>query len=155
MTASKSISPHRSRRSVAEIVRAADPRADAFYRSHEREALKSCWAFTVVWHEQSVDLLALDGEIVVGTARLRIAASLGHVERIVVDPEHRRRGIGRALLLELDAIANYYNCHKMTIGVLHNGEAQRFFEACGYHEEGVLLQHDFKLDVAMLRKFLL
>ena len=140
---------------MAEIVRSADERADAFYRAHAREALKSAWAFTVVWHEQTVDLLALDGESVVGTARLRIAASLGHVERIVVDPQFRRRGIGRAMALALDDIANYYNCHKMTVGVLADGEAQRFFQACGYHQEALLPQHDFKLDVAMLRKFLL
>ncbi len=140
---------------MAEIVRSADERADAFYRAHAREALKSAWAFTVVWHEQTVDLLALEGESVVGTARLRIAASLGHVDRIVVDPQFRRRGIGRAMVLELDDIANYYNCHKMTVGVLAGGAAQRFFEACGYHQEALLPQHDFKLDVAMLRKFLL
>ena len=140
---------------MAEIVRSADERADAFYRAHAREALKSAWAFTVVWHEQTVDLLALEGESVVGTARLRIAASLGHVDRIVVDPQFRRRGIGRAMVLELDDIANYYNCHKLTVGVLAGGEAQRFFEACGYHQEALFPQHDFKLDVAMLRKFLL
>ena len=140
---------------MAEIVRTADERADAFYREHAREALKTAWAFTVVWHEQTADLLALEGERIVGAARLRIAASLGHVERIVVDPQFRRQGIGRRLLLELDDIANYYNCHKMTIGVLAGGEAQRFFEACGYHQEAILPQHDFKLDVAILRKFLL
>ena len=140
---------------MAEIVRVADERAEAFYRQHARAALKTAWAFTVVWHEQIVDVLAIDDERTVGTARLRIAASLGHVERIVVDPEFRRRGIGRAMLLELDDIANYYNCHKMTIGVLAGGEAERFFEACGYHREALLPQHDFKLDVAMMRKFLL
>ena len=140
---------------MAEIVRVADERPDAFYREHARAALKTAWAFTVVWHEQVVDLLALEEERTVGTARLRIAASLGHVERVVVDPQFRRRGIGRALLLELDDIANYYNCHKMTIGVLAGGEAEQFFETCGYHREALLPQHDFKLDVAMLRKFLL
>ncbi len=140
---------------MAEIVRSADERADAFYRAHAREALKTAWAFTVVWHEQCVDLLALEGDEVVGTARLRIAASLGHVERIVVDPKYRRRGIGRSMLLELDEIANYYNCHKMTVGVLAGGEAQKFFERCSYHQEALIPQHDFKLDVAMLRKFLL
>jgi hypothetical protein len=35
------------------------------------------------------------------------------------------------------------------------GEARAFFEACGYKLEAVLPQHTFKLDVAVLRKFLL
>ena len=91
----------------------------------------------------------------VGAATIRIAASLAHVERIVVAPEHRRRGIGRRLLDAAADAANYYNCHKMSALVPHRSAAQRFFEACGYREEAVLPQHTFKLDVAVLRKFLL
>jgi hypothetical protein len=39
--------------------------------------------------------------------------------------------------------------------VFHERPAQRFFEACGYKLDAVLAQHTFKLDVALLRKFLL
>jgi hypothetical protein len=52
-------------------------------------------------------------------------------------------------------VANYYNCHKMTAMVPHLRGAQRFFEACGYGVEAVLPQHTFKLDMAMMRKYLL
>jgi hypothetical protein len=52
-------------------------------------------------------------------------------------------------------VANYYNCHKMTAMVPHGRSAQRFFEACGYGVEAVLPQHTFKLDMAMMRKYLL
>lgn len=136
-------------------MRAQPDRADAFAKQHEREALKSFYGFSVVWHEQSHDVLAVDGDDVVGAARVRIAASLAHVERAIVAPERRRAGVGGLLIAELDAIANYYNCHKMTVMVPHRGDAQAFFEACGYREEAVLPQHTFKLDVAVLRKFLL
>lgn len=138
-----------------EIVRAQPDRADAFARQHEREALKAFYGFSVIWHEQSHDVLALDGEEIVGTARVRIAASLAHVERVVVVAQRRRGGIGRLLLADIGEIANYYNCHKMTATVPHRSEAQAFFEACGYREEAVLPQHTFKLDEAILRKFLL
>jgi ribosomal protein S18 acetylase RimI-like enzyme len=84
-----------------------------------------------------------------------VAASLGRVERIVVAPEHRRKGHGRAMLAEMANIANYYNCHKMTAMVPHRRNAQKFFEACGYGVEAVLPQHTFKLDMAMMRKYLL
>jgi GNAT superfamily N-acetyltransferase len=126
-----------------------------FYRASEREALRSLYEFSVVWHEQMHDFAALDGDATAGAATIRIAASIAHVERVVVDPSHRRSGIGRRLLEAAADVASYYNCHKMSALVPHKSTAQRFFEACGYREEAVLPQHTFKLDVAVLRKFLL
>jgi len=43
----------------------------------------------------------------------------------------------------------------MTVLVPHLRGAQKFFEACGYSTEAVLPQHTFKLDMAVMRKFLL
>lgn len=124
-------------------------------RSHEREALKTFYNFSVVWHEQTHAFAAsYEGETW-GVAQIRIAASLAHVVRVIVDPEKRRKGTGRALLTAASDTANYYNCHKMSATVPHNSAAQKFFEACGYKLEAVLPQHEFKLDSAVLRKFLL
>jgi GNAT superfamily N-acetyltransferase len=60
-----------------------------------------------------------------------------------------------ALLARCEEIANYYNCHKVSAGVMNGSPALAFFERCGYHVEAILPQHTFKLDVAMVRKFLL
>jgi GNAT superfamily N-acetyltransferase len=138
-----------------EIVRVVPDDVAAFYRSVEREALRALYDFSVVWHEQTVEFAARDGEATAGAATSRIAASLAHVERIVVAPERRRDGIGRRLLDAAADAASYYNCHKMSALVPHGSAAQRFFEACGYREEAVLPQHTFKRDVAVLRRFLL
>ncbi len=117
---------------------------------------RELWNFRVVWHEQSHDLVVRDdGGAVIGALRLRIAASLGHVEALYVLPASRRAGAGRSLLARAEEISNYYNCHKVTASVFHAHAAQAFFEACGYAVEAVLPQHTFKLDVAMMRKFLL
>ena len=43
----------------------------------------------------------------------------------------------------------------MTALVPSASAAQQFLEACGYKEEAVFPQHTFKLDVAVMRKFLL
>jgi hypothetical protein len=43
----------------------------------------------------------------------------------------------------------------MSVLVPHKSAAQTFFERCDYKEEAVLPQHTFKLDMAVLRKFLL
>lgn len=138
-----------------EIARAAPEAVEAFYRRHEREALHALYGFAVVWHEQTHALSARDGDDLIGVATVRIAASLANVAYAFVQPQRRGQGVGRALLDAAAEAGNYYNCHKMTAMVPHLSGAQRFLEACGYHEEAVLKQHDFKLDMAAMRKFLL
>ena len=128
---------------------------DAFWKQHDRDWRTELWNFRVVWHEQQHDVVVRDGAEPAGALRLRIAASLGHVDALYVVPAQRRRGVGRLLVSRAEELSNYYNCHKMTVPVFHDGAAQRFFTACGYVVEAVIPQHTFKLDVALLRKFLL
>lgn len=137
-----------------EIESAKPGATDAFWKAHDRDARSELWGFRVVWHEQTHDVVARDGDVL-GALRLRIAASLGHVDALYVLPARRRRGVGRLLVARAEELANYYNCHKVTVPVLHDGAAQCFFTACGYAVEAVIPQHTFKLDVALLRKFLL
>lgn len=127
-----------------------------FFREHEREALRALYDFSVVWHEQTHYFSATAGDgTIAGAAAIRIAASLAIVQRVTVAPHRRRGGIGRGLLDAAAGVASYYNCHKMSAMVPHGSGAQRFLEACGYREEAVLPQHTFKLDIAVMRKFLL
>jgi GNAT superfamily N-acetyltransferase len=138
-----------------EIVRVQPDTIAAFVRLNEREALKTLYDFSVIWHEQSHDFAAVQDGETIGIAQIRVAASLAHVERVIVLSEYRRTGVGRALLHGAAEVANYYNCHKMTAMVPHKSAAQSFLEHCGYREEAVLPQHTFKLDVAVMRRFLL
>ncbi|MBD5634690.1 MAG: GNAT family N-acetyltransferase [Candidatus Eremiobacteraeota bacterium] len=130
-------------------------RTAAFRRANEREALSTEWNFRIVWHEQRHELAALVAGEVVGVLALRIAASLAHVDSIIVEPARRRAGVGRRLLERAEVLANYYNCHKMTLEAPAELPARTFFEACGYKVEAILAQHTWKLDVAVMRKFLL
>ena len=129
--------------------------AAAFWQANDRAWRSEAWAFKVVWHEQTHDITASVDGTIAGALNLRIAASLAHVEALYVLPGHRRAGIGRALLTRCEEIANYYNCHKVSAGVMNASPQLDFFTACGYRVEAVLPQHTFKLDVAMVRKFLL
>ncbi len=138
-----------------EIIRVQPEAAMEFVRRTEREALRTLYDFSVVWHEQPHDFAAVEETQTVGIVQIRIAASLAQMERIIVAPQFRRRGIGRSLLQTAADTANYYNCHKVSALVPHKSAAQTFFERCGYREEAVLRQHTFKLDMAVLRKFLL
>jgi GNAT superfamily N-acetyltransferase len=138
-----------------EIETAKPGETDAFWKMHDRDWRTELWNFRVVWHEQQHDVIAREDGELVGGLRLRIAASLGHVDALYVVPSQRRRGVGRLLVSRAEELSNYYNCHKMTVPVFHDHAAQRFFAACGYVVEAVIPQHTFKLDVALLRKFLL
>jgi GNAT superfamily N-acetyltransferase len=140
---------------MIEIESVRPERTSAFWKKNERDALSALYDFRVVWHEQTHELAAtLEGEVV-GALRMRIAASLARLEMLTVVPPHRLQGVGRALLTRCEELANYYNCHKVTLEVPVSGRAQVFFAACGYKVEAVLPQHAFKLDVAVMRKFLL
>ncbi|MDQ6826108.1 MAG: GNAT family N-acetyltransferase [Candidatus Eremiobacteraeota bacterium] len=136
-------------------MRSHDGAAQGFLSDTRREALRTLYDFSVVWHEQYEYFAASAGGRIIGAAALKIAASLGHIEAISVALQHRRQGCGKALLFAAEEVANYYNCHKMTLAVPARSSAKLFFERCGYHEEAILAQHTFKLDVAVLRKFLL
>jgi len=138
-----------------EIAVAKPGAANAFWQACDRAWRSEVWAFKVVWHEQTHDITASVDGAIVGALHVRIAASLAHVEALYVLPDRRGKGIGRALLARCEEIANYYNCHKVSAGVMNAGPALRFFLDSGYHLEAVLPQHTFKLDVAMVRKFLL
>lgn len=140
---------------TVEIETVRPERTAAFRRDHEREALSTQWNFRVIWHEQSHEFAAtIDGDVV-GVLALRIAASLAHVESLIVAPDYRGRGIGRRLLERAETTANYYNCHKVTLEAPADLPARTFFEACDYKVEAILPQHTWKLDVAIMRKFLL
>ncbi len=130
-------------------------RARVFWSAHERDALSELYDFRVVWHEQVYEIVARGDEEIVGALRLRVAASLARVELVMVTPAHRRRGIGRRLLQRAEELANYYNCHKIHLEVPAQGAPRSFVEACGFKVEAILLQHTFKLDMAIMRKFLL
>ena len=127
----------------------------AFRRAHEREALSTEWNFRIIWHEQRHELAALANGEIVGVLGLRIAASLAHVDSLIIEPARRRAGVGRRLLERAEVLANYYNCHKVTLEAPADLPARAFFEACGYKVEAILPQHTWKLDVAVMRKFLL
>ncbi|MDQ6931643.1 MAG: GNAT family N-acetyltransferase [Candidatus Eremiobacteraeota bacterium] len=138
-----------------EIARSHDGAAQNFLSGTQREALRSLYGFSVIWHEQHEYFVARDGSLIVGATAMKIAASVAYIDALTVDRQHRRRGFGKALLCAAEEVANYYNCHKVSIVVPARSPAKIFFERCGYREEATLAQHAFKLDAAVLRKFLL
>lgn len=87
---------------------------------------------------QAEVLLALDGEVALGFALFfhnysTFLARRGlYLEDLFVFPEHRGRGVGRALLARLAALAVERRCGRLEWSVLDwNVEAIRFYESVG------------------------
>lgn len=83
----------------------------------------------------------LEGKVI-GVAHLHIAEMLheaGHIGRIMaiaVKNEHRRSGIGRALMASLEIIAQDAGCVSLEItGDIHHDAAQKFYKSQGYGKE--------------------
>jgi ribosomal protein S18 acetylase RimI-like enzyme len=57
---------------------------------------------------------------------------------ITVAPSHRGRGLGRRLMLEMEAWARANGIEKMCLGVFADNErARRLYRSLGYQEEGM------------------
>ena len=85
-------------------------------------------------------LVATVDEQVVGTADLMVVPNLTHggrpwavLENVVVDAGWRQRGIGRALLDEVDAITKAAGCYMVQLLSLdHRRDAHAFYASLGY-----------------------
>lgn len=92
--------------------------------------------------------VAVDGDRVVGTASLLIEPKFihgggicGHIEEVVVHPDHKKRDIGSALVRYVtDEALNEHSCYKV---ILNCSEALvPFYEGCGYRRHDVGMRID-------------
>ncbi len=61
-----------------------------------------------------------------------------NIHDLIVLPDYRRRGIGRALINEIEAHARHRRCCKMTLEVREdNPKAQGLYRSVGFGEEAV------------------
>lgn len=76
------------------------------------------------------------GALVIGDAG-KDRAETAEVKRVVVDPAARGRGIGRALMRELEAVARQAGVRLIQLETgPDSAEALRLYRACGYRERG-------------------
>ncbi len=77
-------------------------------------------------------IFARDGEAIVGYAWSRPRGDRLHVCHVVVDPAHRRRGVGRALMIELSKRARAAGLRRWMLNVKpENVAARKLYAACG------------------------
>ncbi|MGC9025856.1 MAG: ribosomal protein S18-alanine N-acetyltransferase [Chloroflexia bacterium] len=79
---------------------------------------------------------------VVGYTGFQVILDEGHIMTIAVHPEHRRRGLGTLLLLDLFEQAGARGVQRLTLEVrVSNVAAQRLYQAFGFHLEGRRLRY--------------
>jgi [ribosomal protein S18]-alanine N-acetyltransferase len=80
-------------------------------------------------------LVAEDGTDVVGHAVVSVVADISELQRIAVDPFHRREGVATQLLDEVTLLARDEGADRLLLEVREdNGGAIAFYAACGFVE---------------------
>jgi GNAT superfamily N-acetyltransferase len=88
-------------------------------------------------------IVARDGEAIIGFAWPRPRGTQWHVVVVIVDPAHRRQGVGRALMQELAKRGRAMGFGRWTLRVKpENLAARNLYESCGLRTvlEGVKLR---------------
>jgi ribosomal protein S18 acetylase RimI-like enzyme len=81
-------------------------------------------------------LVALEGLLVIGSVMAGYEGHRGWISRIAVLRAHRRKRIGRALLLEAEGRLAALGCIKINLQILEtNSAVVRFYEEAGYEIE--------------------
>lgn len=90
-------------------------------------------------------ICATDGERIVGFGSLTMknnlwqAGYLGHVDELIVDKEHRGRGVGTQLLEHIIALAKQQGCSRVELDTaFKRTEAHQFYEQHGFQKRGFL-----------------
>ncbi|HXY75923.1 MAG TPA: GNAT family N-acetyltransferase [Steroidobacteraceae bacterium] len=125
-----------------DLARRADAAAlAAMSRQLVEAGLRPAWDVTrITWHirdSESVVLLARGVAGTAGFAIMRYADDSAHLNLLAVAPAHRRRGIGRRLVMWLEETA--LTAGTFTIGLelrAGNAAARAFYAALGYREVG-------------------
>ena len=78
---------------------------------------------------------------------------------VILSPEARGRGVGRALLVAVEVDARVAGAHQMIAGVSgENPQGRAFHAAMGYHEVALIREAGFKfgrfMDLVLMQKFL-
>jgi ribosomal-protein-alanine N-acetyltransferase len=83
-------------------------------------------------------IVARDGRRIIGYAGLMFAADEAHVTNIVVDAEHRRRGVASRMLAELARAAIARGCTAWTLEVRASSTgAQDLYRSFGFAPAGI------------------
>ncbi|OGJ15771.1 MAG: hypothetical protein A2632_02340 [Candidatus Pacebacteria bacterium RIFCSPHIGHO2_01_FULL_46_16] len=111
----------------------------------------------VSWQEWKPDFFIFkaegDGKIV-GVIGGHHIAGVIFIERIVVSPIVRGKGIGRQLVERAERYARSIGAHKIYLNTGKTWESNNFYKSLGYEKTADLPKHYHKVDFVIYSKFL-
>ena len=121
--------------------------------SDEAFTVEECMAHLAMMHCSPVlrVYVARDGDLVVGTYELLIMENMakrgrrsGVVEDVMVLPEYRGRGVGKAMMQDAMERCRAAGCYKLTLSSNRMREgAHRFYDALGFTRHG----YSFRVEI--------
>jgi ribosomal protein S18 acetylase RimI-like enzyme len=96
------------------------------------------------------------GDEIVGYMDSRVGRwGVGEISGVYVNPEHRKEGVGKALMEKTLDQFMLNNCHKARLEVFaDNKGAVEFYSRLGFFQEGYLQNDEDRRDVMVVSKFL-
>ena len=125
-------------REVLELYRhlnPTDPRVDAETATGAWSALL-CSGFNTVLVAEVAGVLVASCTLSVIPNLTRSARPYGVIENVVTHSEHRRTGLGRAVLAAALDLAWNSNCYKVMLASGRNEETLRFYDQMGFKRGG-------------------
>ena len=124
------------------------------YENHDAPAVIDLWQrcdLIVPWNDPQLDIdrklgtqpdsvlvATVDGQIV-GTVMVGYDGHRGWINYLATAPEHRRRGVGRALMKAAEERMRAIGCLKINLQIRRwNSNAVAFYERIGYAVEDVV-----------------
>lgn len=133
---------------LAEVIRAVvhDGASVSFILPFTHEDARAFWTGNVLPKVASGGrrlLIARSGGRIVGTVQLDLAMPpnqphRAEVAKLLVHPDARRRGIGRALMIEVERIARDERRSLITLDTRTGDNAEPLYLSLGYHLAGVI-----------------
>jgi ribosomal protein S18 acetylase RimI-like enzyme len=133
------------RTSVREAVnesasRLAAPQSGAEAQRSERELAESLLSLCGATLREGTVLIAQEGDELLGVAVLRLHAGDAEILALVTDPNHRHRGVGRQLVLEMVKRARVARCNLLRVRISRTDDGVLgFFRALGFEETHLAL----------------
>lgn len=81
--------------------------------------------------QESIHLIAYDGDKAVGAGRLRLEEKDGKAERVCVLPDKRGSGLGAQLMKEMEQVARDYGMNRLKLNAQVHAES--FYQGIGYN----------------------
>lgn len=108
------------------------------------------WSNQERWRKESFTLWCeVDGQIL-GVALFWTMGGVGYLSQLLVDKDHRGKGIGGKLVQAFEDKCR--DCHKLALKTYKDSSSQKFYQGLGYQVEAVIENDVHGIDWVYMRK---